>query len=253
MQYIRLNRAFNVASAARGCLAPNIGRIKLHIGLIGGIGPAATDFYYRAIIDGMRSRGAPLALTIAHADTPTLLSNMMAADPDSQAAIFSRLTDQLAGAGAGRVAVTSIAGHFCRAAFSAISSLPPIDLVDEVARRVQASGLQRVGILGTATAMTSRFYGALGDVAVIEPVGEMSNAVHQAYIDMATAGRVTDAQREVFFTAGRQLTVEAGVEAVMLGGTDLFMAFDGVAAGFEVVDCAQIHVDAIVEAAAAEL
>ena len=38
---------------------------------------------------------------------------------------------------------------------------------------------------------------------------------------------------------------EQGAEAVMLGGTDLFLAFQGQDCGFPVIDCAGIHIDAI--------
>jgi aspartate racemase len=48
----------------------------MHIGLIGGIGPAATDFYYRRLISTFASKKAALELTIVHADTPTLLGNL---------------------------------------------------------------------------------------------------------------------------------------------------------------------------------
>jgi len=50
----------------------------MHIGLIGGIGPAATDFYYRRLIATFTARKSQLELTIAHADTPTLLDNLAA-------------------------------------------------------------------------------------------------------------------------------------------------------------------------------
>ena len=36
----------------------------MHIGLIGGIGPAATDFYYRGLIDRHVAAGVPLDVTI---------------------------------------------------------------------------------------------------------------------------------------------------------------------------------------------
>jgi aspartate racemase len=62
---------------------------------------------------------------------------------------------------------------------------------------------------------------------------------------MATVGRVTDKQREVFFRVGRQLCREQGCEAIMLGGTDLFLAFVGHTPEFPLVDCADIHVEAI--------
>ena len=39
----------------------------MHIGLIGGIGPAATEFYYRGLIDRHAKSGTRLELTIANA------------------------------------------------------------------------------------------------------------------------------------------------------------------------------------------
>jgi len=73
--------------------------------------------------------------------------------------------------------------------------------------------------------------------------------VHEAYVAMASAGVVTQAQRALFFEAGRTLVEECGVEAVLLAGTDLPLAFAGQVCGFPVVDCAALHVEAIVAAA----
>jgi aspartate racemase len=72
--------------------------------------------------------------------------------------------------------------------------------------------------------------------------------VHQNYAAMATAGRVSDAQRRVFFAAGERLCRDQGAEVVLLGGTDLFLAFRGYDAGYPVLDCADVHVEAIYQA-----
>src|SRR5947209_19234 len=96
----------------------------MQIGLIGGIGPSATDFYYRRFIETFAARKSPLELTIAHADTPTLLDNLGRNDIAAQTEIFIRLTRRLAAAGANLVAITSIAGHFCIESFKAESPLP---------------------------------------------------------------------------------------------------------------------------------
>ena len=69
--------------------------------------------------------------------------------------------------------------------------------------------------------------------------------MHKAYIEMAIVGRVTDAQRRVVLSIGQHLCRAQGAEAVMLGGTDLFLAFQGQDCGFPVLDCAEIHVEAI--------
>ncbi len=68
---------------------------------------------------------------------------------------------------------------------------------------------------------------------------------------MAAAGAVTDAQRAVFVAASQRLLKDNGVEAIMLGGTDLALVFNQQTAGFPLVDCAAIHVEAIVRSAIA--
>ena len=219
--------------------------MKVQIGLIGGIGPAATDFYYRRLISTFASNKTPLELTIVHADAPTLLGNLARNDAASQVAIYLKLTNRLAAAGAGCVAVTSIAGHFCIDAFKASSPLPVIDLISAVNRAIEESGYRRIGILGTRTVMETRFYGALSGAIIIPPGDQDLDDVHHAYATMATAGVVTDAQREVFASASQRLLKDAGAQAIMLGGTDLALVFDERSTAFPIVDCAAIHADAI--------
>jgi aspartate racemase len=223
----------------------------VQIGLIGGIGPAATDFYYRRLISVFAAEKTPLDLTIVHADAPTLLGNLASNDVASQVAIYMKLTDRLVSTGAGCVAVTSIAGHFCIDAFKASSPLPVVDLISEVNRAIEKSRYKRIGILGTRTVMETRFYGAISGATVVPPDGRDLDDVHLAYATMATAGIVTDAQRDVFAQASQRLLKNAGAEAIMLGGTDLALVFGGRDAAFPIIDCAAIHADAIVRFAAA--
>ncbi|NIA71011.1 aspartate/glutamate racemase family protein [Pelagibius litoralis] len=222
----------------------------MHIGLIGGIGPAATDHYYRRLIKAFAGRAETLDLTIAHADAATLLAHLSTNDTAAQAAIFLGLTRRLAAAGAQVVAVTSIGGHFCIEDFKAVSPLPVIDLLSSVPDRLQKAGYRTVGILGTRTVMQSAMYGCLPMLRVLPPRDGFLDAVHQSYVDMATAGVVTEAQRQVFFDCGRDLCEGAGAEAVLLAGTDLFLAFDGRDPGFKAVDCALLHLEDLIEAAA---
>lgn len=221
----------------------------MHIGLIGGIGPAATDFYYRRLISTFAARKAALELTIVHADTPTLLGNLAANNTSDQVAIYDRLTARLVAAGAECVVVTSIAGHFCIAPFKAHAPLPVVDMIEVVNAAVAQRGYKRIGILGTRTVMESRFYGGVAGAELIPPRGPALDDVHQAYVAMASAGFVTQAQRDVFNRAAETMLAEDGAEAIMLGGTDLALAFHQDSAPFPLIDCAAIHVDAIVRLA----
>jgi aspartate racemase len=73
--------------------------------------------------------------------------------------------------------------------------------------------------------METRFYGGAARAEIFPPSGQDLDDVHQAYVAMATSGVVTEAQRLVFNTVSRKLLEENGAEAIMLGGTDLALAF----------------------------
>ena len=217
----------------------------MQIGLIGGIGPAATDFYYRRLISAFSRNNIPLELTIVHADTQTLLKNLARNDVESQVAIYVTLTDRLAAAGAGCVAITSIAGHFCIETFKSVSPLPLVDMISEVNTSIASRGFKRIGILGTRTVMETQFYGAITTATIIQPTDSDLEDVHQAYVAMAASGIVTPEQRAIFDSASRKLLLDYKVEAILLGGTDLALVYKEGETTFPLVDCAAIHSDAV--------
>lgn len=218
----------------------------MHIGLIGGIGPAATEFYYGNLVRAHAAVGRPMELTIVHAEVRDLLQNMTDAAPDRQARIFQRLTQRLQAAGADAVAVTSMAGHFCIREFEALSPLPVINAIPELAAELARHGLTRIGLLGTRVVMSSRLYGGLAALEVVVPEGAAFDATHDEYVAMATIGTASDRQRTLFFSVGSELCRKQGAQAVVLAGTDLFLAFDGRECGFPTIDSARVHIDALV-------
>ena len=102
----------------------------MHLGLIVGIGPASTDYYYRYLISAFSKAGLPLELTMAHADTSILLHNQANGNKAAQVEIYSKLATRLKAAGVDILAITSIAGHFCVNEFMQVSSLPVLNLLD---------------------------------------------------------------------------------------------------------------------------
>lgn len=217
----------------------------MHVGLIGGIGPAATEFYYRGLIDRHARSNTPLELTIAHADVRQMARNLTNRDAQKQADAFAPLVHRLAAAGAHAAAVTSMAGHFCIRELQAMSPVPLLNALPQIDAAIGRRGFKKVGVIGTRMVMETRLYGAITSAAVVVPEGTGLAEVHENYSEMAIAGRVSDAQRRVFFTAGERLCQGQGAEVVLLGGTDLFLAFQGHNCGFPVLDCADVHVEAI--------
>lgn len=217
----------------------------MHLGLIGGIGPAATEFYYRGLVRRHAAADRRMELTIVHAQIADLARNQGAGAAEAQAAVFADLVGRLKAAGAEAAAVTSLGGHFCIQELEEISPLPMVNLVRELDAAITDRKLGRVGLLGTRLVMETGVYDGLSTASFVSPAGEERDAVHEAYIAMAFAGDATDSQRDLFFTAGEKLVREQGAEAVVLAGTDLFLAFDGHDCGFPVIDSAEVHINAL--------
>ena len=218
----------------------------MHIGLIGGIGPAATVFYYNRIEQAFASAGAPLHLTIGHTSALALSQNVAAGRATEQATEFVRIANQLAAAGADTVAITSMGAHFCAPEFEAQSPLPLIDGPSAVAQHLARLGIRRIGILGTRIVMQTCLYGALGAHDPVAPAGEDLIRADADYVAVAIAGRASPEQRERLLAAGDALVRDQGADAVLLGGTDLNLVFDGTGFDHTVIDSAAAHADAIV-------
>ncbi|MEJ0004004.1 MAG: aspartate/glutamate racemase family protein [Pararobbsia sp.] len=216
----------------------------MHIGLIGGIGPAATEFYYRGLIKLYAAAGRRLSLTLAHADLRELAGNMEAGNAHAQAVSFAGYVDQLKAGGCEAVALTSMGGHFCIEALEALSNLPIISAIPALNAHLASTGARRVGVLGTKTVMQSKLYG-ISAVEVVAPLGEDFLSAHANYVAIASSGTATEAQKRFFESAAGKLHREQGAEIVVLGGTDLFLAFDDRDYGYPIVDSAWVHAEAI--------
>jgi aspartate racemase len=131
----------------------------MHIGLIGGIGPAATVVYYGRLTAKLREANRRLELTIVQADVQELIANGVADRRDAQAMVYAELIGRLKAAGAECAAITSIGGHFCFAETERISPLPLVSAVTPLDAHFVGAGLRRVGLLGTDTVMRTRLYG----------------------------------------------------------------------------------------------
>ena len=213
----------------------------MHIGLIGGIGPAATVVYYQRLTALMRERSTKLELTIVQASADELVANNLADNRAAQARIYARLIERLKAAGADCAAITSLGGHFCYAETEALSVLPLVSGVTPLDAYFAEHGLKTVGLLGTGVVMRTGLYGQLDKTRAVAPQNDLDR-VAQTYLDMALRGACTPDDRAVFFDAGQRLVLEQGADAIVLAGTDLGLAFDGHDPGYKVIDALDVHV-----------
>lgn len=221
----------------------------MHIGLIGGIGVAATIVYYQRLTAAAAARGvARLELTIAHGEIQELIRNNLADRREEQARAFLPLVQRLNDAGCDCIALSSLGAHFCLDELAALSPLPIVSAVAPLDAYFVEQGIKRIGLLGTRVVMRTRLYGQLARTDAIALDDEIER-LGQTYQDVAVAGTSSSAQRERFLDAGRRM-IAAGADAIVLAGTDLNLAFDGQDPGYRVIDALDVHVALLADLAA---
>jgi aspartate racemase len=221
----------------------------MHIGLIGGIGVAATIVYYGRLAAAVGGRkGGKLDLTIVHGDIQELIRNNLADRREEQARAFLPLVERLRDAGCDCAALTSLGAHFCFDELAAISPLPLVSGVAPLDTYFVGRGIRRIGLLGTRVVMRTRLYGQLAATEALALDDEIET-IGQTYQEVAVAGTCSPAQREIFIAAGRRM-MAAGAEAIVLAGTDLNLAFDGQETGYPVIDALDVHVALLADLAA---
>ena len=215
------------------------------LGLIGGLGVGATVHYYRALVAAHEKRARVPRLLIAHADVQRVYAAVTAKDLDGLARYLAGIATQLADGGAEVTAIVAATPHICADRLAALSPLPLVNMLTEVARAVRARGLKRVALLGTRFTLETRMFGGLEEFDVIMPPAGEIDRIHAVYSDFV-AGRGSDIQADELRKFAQTFVARDGAQAVLIAGTDLSTVFTESNAGFPMIDCAGVHIDAIV-------
>jgi aspartate racemase len=214
------------------------------LGLIGGLGVGATVHYYRALAKAHEQRQQPLRLLMVHADMPKVLGHAQANQLEELTEYFVTLIGQLKAGGANLAAVSAVTPHLCIGELAVKSPLPLVDLL-QVARESICG--KRVALFGTRFVIETDLFGRLAGENTIRPYpGEVSQ-IHEAYARTAARGEGSEEDRGALTLLAQTLIQREGLEAIVFAGTDLALLFNSLNTPFPFIDCAQLHVDAIMK------
>jgi aspartate racemase len=220
-------------------------------GLIGGIGPESTIAYYRQILAAFRERtgGASPSLLIDSIDTRILL-DLAGRDLDGLVDYIAPELDRLARAGADFAALASNTPHIVFDRLAARSPVPLLGIVDATADAAAALGLRTVALFGTKFTMQSGFYESVlarRGVRVVLPEPEEQAYIHDKYMNELLANVFSGQTHQRMLAIVDALRERAGIEAVILGGTELpLLMTDSERNGVRFLDTTRIHVERIV-------
>ena len=214
------------------------------LGLIGGLGPGATVYYYNGLIAAHKAQGRVARMLVAHADVdhgrPLAEANKL----DELARYLNGFIDATAAGGAEMAAIVAVTPHICSAQLLPLLRIPLIDMVATVARRDPRT---------RAEARRAARHALHRRVAHVRPPRRRrrdadsptrsTSSTIPIWMSSTTAARPQkiDRLRELAHT----LIKRDGAESVLLAGTDLSMVMNEENAGFPTLDCAGVHIKAI--------
>jgi len=218
------------------------------IGIVGGIGPESTIDYYRLLIAAGHTQ-----IIINSVAVQGLVGMMTKGDTTGVVEYLSEATNKLARAGADIAIIAANTPHIVFDEVQGRTPIPMVSIVEAVAEHVQAAGMTKVGLLGTGFTMRGRFYPdvfAKRGLVVVPPAAADLEYVHAKYLGEFLQNQFLPETREGVLHVIDRMKEELGVQAVILGGTELpILLRAGEHNGIPLLDTTKIHADAVLKAA----
>lgn len=223
------------------------------LGIIGGIGPESTIEYYRRIMAACRAQRpeerAP-SLLINSIDNAKVLDLVAAGELRALVGYLWAEVQRLERAGAGLALIAANTPHVVFDELAQVTPMPLLDIVTAVCAAARARGLQRLALFGTRFTMQGSFYEkkfAAAGLEIVVPEEAGQAYIHEKYIGELLRGIILPETRAGLIAIMAALRERAGVDGVILGGTELSLMFrEPMAEGLPLLDTTQIHVDAAV-------
>src|SRR5688500_14704768 len=220
------------------------------LGIVGGIAPESTIEYYRLIVAGHRARvqGGGYPPLVINSIDMNVMRGMIEANERARLADFLLgELGRLERAGADFALLASNTPHLIFGELERRSPLPLLSIVRAARDAAAAAGMKRVGLLGTRFTMRGGFYQetfAGAGIEVVTPDEADQTYVHERYMGELIHGVFLEETREGLLSVVERLKGRAGVEAVVLGGTELPLILTGGAGrGVPFLDTTRIHAE----------
>jgi aspartate racemase len=222
------------------------------IGIIGGLGPESTIDYYRRLLathhESRPEEGAP-AIIITSLDVKKGLAMVAANELGELTEYLLVELERLARAGAECGLLSANTPHIVFDEVQQRSPFPLVSIVEATCAEAKAQGFKKLGLLGTRFTMHGRFYPDVftrEGIAFAVPTPTEQDYIHDKYLNELIPGQFLPQTREGLLAIAMRMKKEDGIEALILGGTELpLILTDSSSIGIPFLDTTQIHVNAI--------
>ena len=226
------------------------------IGLLGGMSWESSALYYRLLNEAVRDRLGGLhsarciMLSVDFAEIERL---QVAGQWEQAGSLLAADARALQAAGADLVVLCTNTMHKVADALTAALDVPLLHIGDVTGRVVAASGLTRVGLLGTAFTMEQAFLTdrlATHGLEVLVPDSEDRAEAHRIIYDELCRGIIREESRLAYRRVVDRL-VARGAQGIVLGCTEIELLLGAGDVDVPVFPTTALHVEAAVAAALA--
>lgn len=223
------------------------------LGLVGGMGPESTIPYYHDIVYGVQNRtGGDFfpPLTIESVNVFEVLRFCREADYDGLTDYLMAAINSLVRSGADLIALTANTPHIVFHRLQEQSRVPLVSIIEAARDEALGLNIHRVGLLGTIFTMTGDFFKAPfcdSGIEIMTPVREEMEFVNDKISSELERGIVKEETQEAFRKIIERMKKDRGIEAILLGCTELPLILNDKVSPVPCLDTMKIHIQALIE------
>jgi aspartate racemase len=120
-----------------------------------------------------------------------------------------------------------------------------LNIFDPLNAELAARSARRVAVFGTRFVIESDLYGMAPGVEIVRPQPSEIDTIHTTYTELAAHGEASPEQHRILTALAHTLQDRDGVDAIIFAGTDLSLLFHSANTDFPAIDCAALHIAAI--------
>lgn len=221
------------------------------VGIIGGMGPAATALLFQKIIDYTNASSDSEHIHIIIDNCPSIPDRTTAIlnGENTPAKVICEIGRKLEMYGAELIAIPCNTSHYFYSYIQQQLNIPVVNMIEETAKECVLNGFQKVGVLATTgTCQTGTYDCELKkyEIEVIYPSEEGQKRLMEIIYDQIKAGEFLNTD---IFEPYLEEMKQQGAEAFILGCTELPMAFSDGVYGCKYIDSLDILAKRTIEKA----
>ncbi len=225
------------------------------IGLVGGTGPESTLMYYKELnsrIDKMTDGAKMPDLAIESVNFRKAWDYVSSSKYDLLTDYLSEKVESLKAGGAEVIALTAATMHIVYDEIVQKTKVPLVSIPKSVCEEIQKKGYKKVGLLGTIFTMEQDYMKKdliEAGIEVLVPEKSDRELVAKRIYEELEVGIVKESTLKEFTDIIEKLKKEQGIQALILGCTELPLLLNKDNCPVDCLDSVEIHLQKLIELA----